>query len=85
MPSTKKTLPNDRNRVTVSAGTRVSVKKTKKESLQLEGSFLEKATNKKTVGTSSNVEPVTATSTPSQKRVQRCLGLENGQGGAKSS
>ena len=66
MPSTKKTLPNDRKRVTASARARVSVKKAKKGSLQLDGSYLEKATTKRTVSTSSSVEPVTATSTPSQ-------------------
>ena len=66
MPSTKKTLPNDRKRVTASARARVSVKKAKKGSLQLDGSYLEKATSKRTVSTSSSVEPVTDTSTPSQ-------------------
>ena len=77
MPSTKKTLPNDRKRVTASARARVSVKKAKKGSLQLDGSYLEKATSKKTVSTSSSVEPVTESNTALAKRMDKVERIAN--------
>ena len=57
MPSTRKTLPNNRKKVTASTSARTSVKKTGPRKVsQLDGSYLEKLAGKKTVSTR-NVQP----------------------------
>ena len=62
MPSTKKTLPSKKKRVTASARARISVRKTKKgKQSNLDGSYLEKANERNTVSTVNTLQqPVTS-------------------------
>ena len=65
MPSSKKMLPNERKKVTASARARISVRKTKKGiSLNLDGSYLGKASERNIVSTENTLEQP-STSTPS--------------------
>ena len=58
MPLTRKTLPNDRKKVTASARAKTSVKKTgSSKGSQLDSSYMEKLAGKKTVSTKKNVQP----------------------------
>ena len=66
MPSSKKMLPNARKKVTASARARVSVRKIRKDSTQLDGSYLGRTSSKKT-GTVSTLNTADPTSSaPSQ-------------------
>ena len=61
MPSTKKPLPNDRKKVTASARARTSVRKTgTRKASQLDGSYLEKLSGKKTVGNAKHDQPISS-------------------------
>ena len=68
MPSSKKMLPNARKKVTASARARVSVRKIRKDSAQLDGSYLGKNDSKKagTVSTLNSADQIPTSSAPSQ-------------------
>ena len=68
MPSSKKMLPNARKKVTASARARVSVRKIRKDSAQLDGSYLGKNNSKKagTVSTLNSADQIPTSSAPSQ-------------------